>query len=63
MNYCDNPRCKHNQRGMCLNFELVIENERCRSFEAKWKHRQKKTNQTDINHEPVVSHKRNGVLK
>jgi len=59
---CDNMRCRFNKNGMCTITHLIIEEEHCVCFKLKH-HRQKKTNQTDINHEPVRYGSRNRVLK
>nr|DAY03192.1 MAG TPA: hypothetical protein [Caudoviricetes sp.] len=49
---CNNQRCKHNHREICVNMHLQIESERCICFEPKWQ-KKRKTNETDINHTPV----------
>nr|DAF15132.1 MAG TPA: hypothetical protein [Caudoviricetes sp.] len=61
MVYCQNRRCRHHPKGCCLNMRLVIDRERCISFEPKRK--AKKKTQTDLNHEPVPNRKRNLILK
>lgn len=62
MVFCDNKKCKYNQKDFCLHTKLVINSERCQCFEIK-RHKQKMTNETDINHRPVINHRRNGILK
>ena len=48
MVFCDNLRCKYNQRELCTNMRLTISSERCVCFEHK-RGRQKRTNESDIN--------------
>nr|DAT39075.1 MAG TPA: hypothetical protein [Caudoviricetes sp.] len=38
---CDNQRCKHNHREICVNMHLQIESERCICFEPKWQKKRK----------------------
>ncbi|BFK74287.1 hypothetical protein I3300191I4_09610 [Megasphaera elsdenii] len=62
MVFCDNLRCKYNQRELCTNMRLTISSERCVCFEHK-RGRQKRTNESDINHRPVKHTRRNRILK
>ena len=61
MVFCDNLRCRYNQREICTNMKLTIANERCICFEHK--RTQKRTRETDLNHRPVKHTKRNRILK
>lgn len=62
MVFCNNVRCRYNQRELCTNMRLVIDNERCICFEHK-QARQKRTNETDLNHRTVKRTRRNKTLK
>nr|DAL98080.1 MAG TPA: hypothetical protein [Caudoviricetes sp.] len=59
---CDNRRCKFNSRELCLNVRLSLESERCVCFKPKY-YRQRKTNETDLNHKPVRQSRRSRLLK
>lgn len=56
---CDNIKCKYNEMELCSNKRLIISRERCTCFERKYR----RSNKTDLNHEPVIHRSRKRVIK